>query len=162
MVDVAQKLNQASGMKKVFFANSGAEANEGMIKIARKYSWDHYHDENRLVILTLKQSFHGRTIATLEATGQDHFHQSFSHSQTALIIFRRAVFQALQNYFATHKIAGLMMELVQGESSMRPLDPQFVCTTGFCQKHDVLLMIDEVQTGIGRNRKIFRLSTLRY
>lgn len=156
MVDVAQKLNQASGMKKVFFANSGAEANEGMIKIARKYSWDHYHDENRLVILTLKQSFHGRTIATLEATGQDHFHQNFFPFTNGFDYIPANDIQALQNYFATHKIAGLMMELVQGESGVRPLDPQFVCEAAkLCQQHDVLLMIDEVQTGIGRTGKFF-------
>lgn len=156
MIEVAQKLNQVSGMKKVFFANSGAEANEGMIKIARKYSWDHYHDENRLSILTLKQSFHGRTIATLEATGQDKFHANFFPFTHGFDYVKANDIDALKQKIATGKFAGVMMELVQGESGVHPLDQHYVLEVDkLCKENDVLLMIDEVQTGIGRTGKFF-------
>ncbi|MGM9960659.1 MAG: aspartate aminotransferase family protein [Allobaculum sp.] len=156
MIFAAEKLNKAAGTKKVFFANSGAEANEGMLKIARKYSWDHYHDENRLQILTLKQSFHGRTIATLEATGQDKFHTNFFPFTKGFEYVEANNIEALKEQLASGRIAGVMMELVQGESGVRPLDPDYVKQVAeLCAKKDVLLMIDEVQTGIGRTGKFF-------
>lgn len=156
MVLAAQKLNTLSGMDKVFFANSGAEANEGLIKIARKYSWDTYHDPNRMIILTLKNSFHGRTIATLEATGQDKFHQNFFPFTEGFAYVEVNNLEALKQAMENPNVCGLMMELVQGESGVRPLDPQFVEEAAkLCQEKDVLLMIDEVQTGIGRTGKFF-------
>lgn len=156
MVLAAQKLNTLSGMDKVFFANSGAEANEGIIKIARKYSWDTYHDPNRMIILTLKNSFHGRTIATLEATGQDKFHQNFFPFTEGFAYVEANNIEALKQAMENPNVCGLMMELVQGESGVRPLDPQFVEEAAkLCQEKDVLLMIDEVQTGIGRTGKFF-------
>lgn len=156
MVLAAQKLNTLSGMDKVFFANSGAEANEGIIKIARKYSWDTYHDPNRMIILTLKNSFHGRTIATLEATGQDKFHQNFFPFTEGFAYVEANNIEALKQAIENPNVCGLMMELVQGESGVRPLDPQFVEKAAkLCQEKDVLLMIDEVQTGIGRTGKFF-------
>ncbi len=156
MILAAQKLNTLSGLDKVFFANSGAEANEGIIKIARKYSWDKYHDPNRMVILTLKHSFHGRTIATLEATGQDKFHQNFFPFTQGFDYVEANNIEDLKKAFENPNICGLMMELIQGESGVRPLEPEFVKeAVKLCAQHDVLLMIDEVQTGIGRTGKFF-------
>ncbi len=156
MINAAAKLNQLANTQKVFFANSGAEANEGMIKIARKYSWDKYQDPERLTILTLKNSFHGRTIATLEATGQDHFHANFFPFTQGFDYVEANNIEELAKKLAAGKYAGLMMELVQGESGVRPLDPAFVkAAEKLCQDNDVLLMIDEVQTGIGRTGALF-------
>lgn len=156
MINAAAKLNKLASTEKVFFANSGAEANEGMIKIARKYSWDKYQDPERLTILTLKNSFHGRTIATLEATGQDHFHANFFPFTQGFDYVEANNIEELAKKLATGKYAGLMMELVQGESGVRPLDPAFVqAAEKLCQENDVLLMIDEVQTGIGRTGALF-------
>lgn len=156
MILAAVKLTDLAGMDKVFFANSGAEANEGMIKIARKYSWDKYQDKERMTIVTLKNSFHGRTIATLEATGQDKFHQNFFPFTEGFDYVEANNIDELKLVLATGKVAGVMMELVQGESGVRPLDPAFVEEAAkLCQDNDVLLMIDEVQTGIGRTGKFF-------
>lgn len=156
MIEAAAKLNNLAKTKKVFYANSGAEANEGMIKIARKYSWDKYQDPERLTILTLKNSFHGRTIATLEATGQDHFHANFFPFTQGFDYVEANNIEELNEKLSSGKYAGLMMELVQGESGVRPLDPAFVKTAEkLCQDNDVLLMIDEVQTGIGRTGALF-------
>lgn len=156
MILAADKLTDLAGMDKVFFANSGAEANEGMIKIARKYSWDKYQDKERMTIVTLKNSFHGRTIATLEATGQDKFHQNFFPFTEGFDYVEANNIDELKQVLATGKVAGVMMELVQGESGVRPLDPAFVEeAVKLCQDNDVLLMIDEVQTGIGRTGKFF-------
>lgn len=156
MILAADKLTDLAGMDKVFFANSGAEANEGMIKIARKYSWDKYQDKERMTIVTLKNSFHGRTIATLEATGQDKFHQNFFPFTEGFDYVEANNIDELKQVLATGKVAGVMMELVQGESGVRPLDPAFVEEAAkLCQDNDVLLMIDEVQTGIGRTGKFF-------
>ncbi|MBF0578848.1 aspartate aminotransferase family protein [Erysipelotrichaceae bacterium RD49] len=156
MIEAAAKLNKLAKTKKVFYANSGAEANEGMIKIARKYSWDKYQDPERLTILTLKNSFHGRTIATLEATGQDHFHANFFPFTQGFDYVEANNIEELNEKLSSGKYAGLMMELVQGESGVRPLDPAFVkAAEKLCQDNDVLLMIDEVQTGIGRTGALF-------
>lgn len=156
MVLAAQKLTHLSGMDKVFFANSGAEANEGMIKIARKYSWDTYHNPDRMIIVTLKNSFHGRTIATLEATGQDKFHQNFFPFTKGFEYVEANNIEELKKAFENPNVCGLMMELVQGESGVRPLSKEFVEeAVKLCSKHDALLMIDEVQTGIGRTGKFF-------
>lgn len=156
MVEAAGKLNALAGTKRVFFANSGAEANEGMIKTARKYSWDKYQDPKRLVILTLNNSFHGRTIATLEATGQDHFHANFFPFTGGFDYTPANDIEALKEKLESGRIAGLMMEMVQGESGVRPLDPEFVAQAAkLCAENDVLLMIDEVQSGIGRTGKFF-------
>lgn len=155
MVEAGTRLKKLSGMEKVFFANSGAEANEGMIKIARKYSWDHYHDPERMRIMTLTQSFHGRTIATLEATGQDKFHQNFFPFTDGFVHTPANDFDAFVQAM-DDSVCGVMMELVQGESGVRPLDPDFVkAVADYCKEHDVLLMIDEVQTGIGRTGAMF-------
>ena len=154
MVQAAKKLVDAAGMGKIFFANSGAEANEGMIKLARKYSFDKY-GEGRNKIITLKQSFHGRTVTTLKATGQDKFHQYFFPFTEG---FDYAAANDLEDM--TRKIddttCAVMMEMIQGEGGVLPLDKEFVqATAELCKEKDILLLIDEVQTGIGRTGSLF-------
>jgi acetylornithine/N-succinyldiaminopimelate aminotransferase len=141
-------------MGKIFFANSGAEANEGMIKLARKYSFDKY-GEGRNKIITLKQSFHGRTVTTLKATGQDKFHQYF-------FPFTEGFDYAAANDIEDMKrkiddtTCAVMMEMIQGEGGVLPLDKEFVqATAEICKEKDILLLIDEVQTGIGRTGSLF-------
>ncbi|MDD7280675.1 MAG: aspartate aminotransferase family protein [Erysipelotrichaceae bacterium] len=154
MIYLAEKLVTASHMNKVFFANSGAEANEGMIKIARKYSYDKY-GENRNVILTLKQSFHGRTMATLSATGQDKFHHYFYPFVDGFDYVECNNIHDLENK-CDDKVCGIMMELIQGESGVVPLNVEYVQQVEkLCHEKDILLMIDEVQTGIGRTGTLF-------
>lgn len=154
MIEAAQLLTDHSGMKKVFFANSGAEANEGAIKLARKYAAEKYGPD-RYKILTLKNSFHGRTIATLEATGQDHFHQNF-YPFTGGFDYAEANNMKDIKAKADDSVAAVMVELIQGESGVRPLDPQFVKDLeAFCKEKDILLIDDEVQAGIGRTGRLF-------
>ncbi|WP_297568677.1 aspartate aminotransferase family protein [uncultured Faecalibaculum sp.] len=155
MVDAAERLADSTGMAKVFFANSGAEANEGMIKIARKYSADKY-GPSRTKILTLKNSFHGRTVATLEATGQDKFHQNFYPFTGGFDYVEAGSLEDLKRMMDDPAVAGIMMELIQGESGVRPLDPAFVQEAArLAREKDILFMADEVQTGIGRTGSLF-------
>lgn len=150
MVDAAEMLKALTGLDKVFFANSGAEANEGMIKLARKYSADKYGSD-RTKILTLKNSFHGRTVATLEATGQDHFHKDFYPFTGGFDYVEANDLTDLEQKMADPHVAAIMMELVQGESGVRPLDWAFVKRAKeLCDEKDILFLVDEVQTGIGR------------
>lgn len=154
MVKVAKKLVTETGMGKVFFANSGAEANEGMIKLARKYSFDKY-GAGRAKIVTLQNSFHGRTITTLNATGQDKFHNYFFPFTEG---FDYAVANDLDSVKAKAdgETCAVMMELIQGEGGVLPLDREFVrAVEAFCRENDLLLLIDEVQTGIGRTGSLF-------
>lgn len=154
MVKVAKKLVTETGMGKVFFANSGAEANEGMIKLARKYSFDKY-GTGRAKIVTLQNSFHGRTITTLNATGQDKFHNYFFPFTEG---FDYAVAGDLDSVKAKAdgETCAVMMELIQGEGGVLPLDREFVrAVEAFCRENDLLLLIDEVQTGIGRTGSLF-------
>ena len=151
---LAKKLIDATFADRVFFCNSGAEANEGMIKLARKYSFDKY-GEGRNKIITLKQSFHGRTVTTLKATGQDKFHQYFFPFTEG---FDYAAANDIEDM--KRKIDGttcaVMMEMIQGEGGVLPLDKEFVqATAEFCKEKDILLLIDEVQTGIGRTGSLF-------
>ena len=153
-VNVAQKLCTRTGLSNVMFANSGAEANEAMIKLARKYSFDRY-GKGRGTILTLHNSFHGRTITTLAATGQDVFHNYFFPFTEG---FRYADANDLDSVEAVagHDVCGVMMELVQGEGGVLPLDVKFVqAVADLCAKRDWLLLIDEVQTGVGRTGTLF-------
>ena len=155
MVQVAKKLVEKTHLNgKVFFANSGAEANEGAIKLARKYSYDKY-GEGRYKIVTLINSFHGRTVTTLKATGQDRFHNYF-------FPFTEGFDYAVANDFDSVRkkvddmTCAVMMELVQGEGGVLPLDPDFVKQVEtLCREKDLLLIIDEVQTGIGRTGSLF-------
>lgn len=153
-VKLAKRLCDASGMSKIFFSNSGAESNEGAIKLARKYSYDKY-GTGRSTILTLHQSFHGRTVTTLSATGQDCFHTNFFPFTEGFTHVPANDFETL-THMATHDVCAVMMELVQGEGGVLPLDREYVnAVANFCQEQDLLLIIDEVQTGIGRCGKLF-------
>jgi len=152
--EVAGKLCSRTGMSKVMFGNSGAEANEAMIKLARKYSYDKY-GKGRGTIITLHNSFHGRTITTLAATGQDKFHDYFFPFTEG---FRYADANDMGSIEAVagHDVCGIMFELVQGEGGVLPLDKEFVrAVAELCAKRDWLLLIDEVQTGVGRTGSLF-------
>ncbi len=150
----ARALCQGAGMSNAMFANSGAEANEAMIKLARKWSFDKY-GKGRGTVITLHNSFHGRTITTLAATGQDKFHDYFFPFTEG---FRYADANDMDSLEAVagHDVCAVMLELVQGEGGVLPLDPDFVQKTAdLCAKRDWLLLIDEVQTGVGRTGTLF-------
>lgn len=154
MVDAAKKLVEYTGLSKVFFSNSGAEANEGMIKLARKYSYDKY-GAGRDVIITLKQSFHGRTITTLKATGQDKFHQYYFPFTEGFDYATANDIEDLKKV-ANEKTCAVMVELIQGESGVVPLDKEYVkAVEEFCHSKDILFLVDEVQTGIGHTGTLF-------
>lgn len=151
---LAQKLCTRAGMSNVFFANSGAEGNEGLIKLARKYSFDKY-GKGRGTVITLHNSFHGRTITTLTATGQDKFHNYFFPFPDG---FRYADANDIDSVEAVagHDVCAVMFELVQGEGGVLPLDKDFVRKVAdLCAKRDWLLLVDEVQTGVGRTGTLF-------
>ena len=151
---VAQKLCTRTGMSKAMFANSGAEANEAMIKLARKRSFDKY-GKGRGTIITLHNSFHGRTITTLTATGPEVFHNYFFPFTEG---FRYADADDLDSVEAVagHDVCAVMVELVQGEGGVLPLSRQFVQELAeLCQKRDWLLLADEVQSGMGRTGTLF-------
>lgn len=151
---VAHKLCVRTGMSNVMFGNSGAEANEAMIKLARKYSFDRY-GKGRGTVITLRNSFHGRTITTLAATGQDKFHNYFFPFTEG---FRYADANDLDSVevVAGHDVCAVMMELVQGEGGVLPLDLEFVQKVAeLCAKRDWLLLVDEVQSGMGRTGSLF-------
>ena len=146
---LAKKLCKRTGMSKVFFGNSGAEANEGAIKAARKYSFDHY-GKGRDVVITLVNSFHGRTIATLTATGQEVFHNYFGPFNEGFQYVPAGDLEALTELVDRHTCA-VMLELVQGEGGVVALDADYVArVAAFCREKDLLLIVDEVQTGVGR------------
>lgn len=152
---LAQMLCEKTGFKKVFFANSGAEANECAIKVARKYACDKKGAEY-FTIITLNNSFHGRTVTTLAATGQDHYHELFQPLTPGFVSVDAGNFEGLKAAALTHKAAAVMMECVQGEGGVIAMDPAFVRQVAdFCQTEDILLIIDEVQTGNGRTGKLY-------
>ena len=151
---LAETLCRRTGMKKVFFANGGGEANEGMIKLARKYSFDKY-GQGRATIITLQNSFHGRTITTLKATGQPRFHNYFFPFTEG---FRYAEADSLDSLLAAagDDVCAVMVELVQGEGGVHPLDRDYVhALAALCRERDWLLLVDEVQTGVGRTGALF-------
>lgn len=152
--ELAKLLCEKSGMKKVFFANSGAEANEGAIKFARKYSFDKY-GEGRSTIITLENSFHGRTITTLAATGQDSFHTVFGPFTPGFKYCPANDIDTL-NKMATDDVCAILFECVQGEGGINNLDYAFVkAIEKICNDKDILMVVDEVQTGNGRTGKYF-------
>lgn len=152
--DLAMLLCEKTGMKKVFFANSGAEANEGMIKFARKYSFDKY-GEGRKTIITLVNSFHGRTITTLSATGQDGFHTVFGPFTPGFKYCPANDIKAL-NDMITNDVCAIMFECVQGEGGVLNLNEEFVHEIAkIGAEKDILVAVDEVQTGNGRTGKYF-------
>ena len=151
---LAEKLCTRTGMSKVFFANGGGEANEGMIKLARKYSYDKY-GEGRATIITLVNSFHGRTITTLKATGQDVFHQFF-FPFTEGFRYAAANDLAFLEAAAGDDVCAVMVELVQGEGGVLPLEQSYVdAVKKICEERDWLFLTDEVQTGVGRTGHLF-------
>ena len=153
--ETAKLLCEKTGMKKVFFSNSGAESNEGAIKCARKYSFIKY-GEGRSKILTLNNSFHGRTVTTLAATGQDVFHNFFFPFTEGFAFTPANDIDALKNALEDTSVCALMMELIQGEGGVMPLEDDFVKEAAkLCKEKDILLIIDEVQTGIGRTGSLF-------
>ena len=149
----AEKLIAAcagAGMKNVFFGNSGAEANEGACKIVRKYSLDKY-GKGRHTIVTLRDSFHGRTITTLAATGQESFHKDFGPYTEGFVYIASNDIDALDRALNPATTAGFMVEAVQGESGIKPLPPEYLAAAvKLCAERDILLVFDEIQTGIGR------------
>lgn len=148
-VEVAQKLCEYTGFSKVFFGNSGAEANEGALKVARKYGMEK-HGEQCNTIISLKNSFHGRTITTLSATGQDVFHQFFFPFTEGFKFVDAGDIEGLRNA-VDDTVCGIMIELIQGEGGVVPVDAEFVKEVErICREKDLVFVIDEVQTGISR------------
>ena len=154
---LAEQLCERTGMKKVFFANSGAEANECAIKCARKYAADKYGADKRYKIVTLVNSFHGRTITTLAATGQDELHQDFQPLTDGFLYTPANDCAALKTLVeGDDAIAAIMFELVQGEGGVTPLTKEFVdCIAEICAERDILMVCDEVQTGNGRAGSLY-------
>ena len=154
-VRLAKLLCLRTGMKKVFFSNSGAEANECAIKAARKYAAEHKGAEFSTIV-TLNNSFHGRTLTTLAATGQEVFHKDFTPLTPGFVSVPANDLAAAEEVFQTQKVAGFLMEIVQGEGGVLPLDSDYV--TGMaklCKQYDVVLMCDEVQCGNGRTGALY-------
>ena len=153
-VQAAKLLCEKSGMKKVFFGNSGAEANEGMIKAARKYSFQKY-GSGRSTIVALENSFHGRTMAALSATGQDAYH-TFFFPFVEGFVFAKANDLADTLSKLTEDVCAVLLEPIQGEGGVLPLEKEYVqAVAAACQEKDILLLIDEVQTGIGRTGSFY-------
>lgn len=148
---LAQELSQASGMAKAFFCNSGAEANECAVKIARKYG----EKRGAYRIVTLENSFHGRTLTTLAATGQEGFHGEFLPLTEGFLYAQAGDLAGIQALL-DGSVCAVMLEMVQGEGGVIPMDEGFVQGLAqLCREKDVLLLIDEVQTGIGRTGRFF-------
>lgn len=151
---LAEELTKKTKMSKVFFCNSGAEANEGAIKLARKYSFDKY-GLNRNKILTLNNSFHGRTLAALTATGQDKFHNYYFPFPEGFDYFESNNISDFKDKLS-NDVCAVMMESIQGEGGVNPLSNDFVNEVyEICREKDIILIFDEVQCGIGRTGKIF-------
>ena len=152
--NLAEKLCTLTGLSKVCFGNSGAEANECAIKIARKYSFDKY-GADRNEIITLRDSFHGRTVTTLSATGQDVFHNFFFPFTQGFKYVQANDLELLKSEI-NDKTCAVMLELIQGEGGVNILDKTYVQSlVKLCNEKDILVIIDEVQTGIGRTGKLF-------
>lgn len=147
---LAQALCELSGMRKVFFSNSGAEANECAIKTARKYASDRDAGQEH-VIITLENSFHGRTLTTLSATGQSAMHQHFGPFTPGFVHVPANDLGAMKAAFLQHPVCAVMLEMVQGEGGVNPLDQAYVqAVAQLAAQQDALIIVDEVQTGVGR------------
>ena len=154
-VALAELLCKKTGFKKVFFGNSGAEANECAIKVARKWAADNKGDEYYKIV-TLENSFHGRTITTLAATGQEHYHKMFNPLTDGFIHTPANDIKALEKTVSSNKIAAVMIECVQGEGGVIPLENEFVeAIERLSKEKDFLIIVDEVQTGNGRTGKLY-------
>ena len=152
---LAELLCKKTGMKKVFFSNSGAEANECAIKVARKYAAQKKGEEYYNII-TLVNSFHGRTVTTLAATGQDVFHKDFLPLTDGFVYVPANDNEALEKAVKENKIAAIMFEVVQGEGGVMPLEQSFCdCIKKLAQENDILMIADEVQCGNGRSGALY-------
>ena len=152
---LAKALCEKTGMKKVFFCNSGAEANEGAIKAARKYACDKKGPEH-FTIVTLQNSFHGRTLTTLAATGQEHYHELFQPLTPGFVHAAAGDLEGTKALALESKAAAVMIECIQGEGGVIALDPAYVQgLAAFCAQEDILLIVDEVQTGNGRSGALY-------
>ena len=152
---LAQMLCERTGMKRVFFGNSGAEANECAIKVARKYAAEKKGSEYN-VIMTLKNSFHGRTLTTLAATGQEHYHELYQPLTPGFIHAKANDLESVRELLAQYKVAGILIEAVQGEGGVLPLEAAFAQGLAeICAQEDILLMADEVQIGNGRSGALY-------
>lgn len=153
--DLAKMLCEKTGMKKVFFSNSGAEANECAIKAARRYAFLKYGDGHSTII-TLKNSFHGRTITTLSATGQEHYHEEFTPFTEGFVYAEPNDIEDVKKLASENKCIAVMIEIVQGEGGVCPLEESFVKELRkFTEENELLLIVDEVQTGNGRSGKLY-------
>ena len=152
---LAKTLCEKTGFKKVFFSNSGAEANECAIKVARKWAAENM-GEDYYTIVTLENSFHGRTITTLAATGQEHYHELFKPLTDGFVHTPANDAEALKNIIKNNKIAAVIIECVQGEGGVIPLDSDYIKAVGeLANQNNFLVIIDEVQTGNGRSGKLY-------
>jgi len=152
---LAEMLCKRTGMKKVFFSNSGAESNECAIKAARKYAAD-THGPDCFTIVTLKNSFHGRTLTTLSATGQAHYHELFQPLTPGFAHVTAGDADELKALAEKIKIAGILIECVQGEGGVVPLSKEYVqAVAALCKEKDIVFMVDEVQTGNGRTGQLY-------
>ncbi len=154
--ELAKLLCEKSGMKRVFFGNSGAEANECAMKVARKYSADKHGENVRPVIVTLQNSFHGRTLATLAATGQDVFHHDFGPFPEGFAYAEPGDAEGLKTLLDTQPVCAVMLETVQGEGGVEPLTREYLqAVRDMTAERDILMIVDEVQTGNGRTGTLF-------
>ncbi len=152
--ELSKKLCSLTGLDKVFLCNSGAEANECAIKLARKYSFDKY-GEGRQKILTLVNSFHGRTVTTLSATGQDVFHNFFFPFTQGFDYVKANDINDLKKHISDD-VCAVFIELIQGEGGVMPLSSEFVSEVSkICTENDILLLVDEVQTGVSRTGAVY-------
>ena len=152
---LAEQLCLRTGMKKVFFSNSGAEANECAIKVARKYAAEK-HGADCYTVVTLNNSFHGRTLTTLAATGQEHYHELFRPLTPGFVSIDAGDMDALIQLAGRVKIAAVMIECVQGEGGVLPISKEFAQQLGeYCKDNDIILIVDEVQTGNGRTGTLY-------
>ncbi len=153
--ELAKMLCEKTGMKKVFFGNSGAEANECAIKVARKYASDKY-GASRHTIITLENSFHGRTLTTLAATGQDHYHELFQPLTPGFVTVPANDIDALVKVAKETNAAAVMLECIQGEGGVLPLDAEYIkAVRKFTEENDIIMIVDEVQTGNGRTGMLY-------
>ena len=152
---LAKELCERSGMKKVFFGNSGAEANECAIKVARKWGEEN-KGKDYYTVITLKNSFHGRTVTTLSATGQDHYHEHFGPMTEGFVHAEAENLEDVKKLVENNKCCAIMFECVQGEGGVIPLSAEFVHgLKAVAEEHNLLLAVDEVQTGNGRCGELY-------
>ena len=153
--ELAALLCSKTGMSKVFFSNSGAEANECAIKVARKYASDKY-GQSRSTIITLENSFHGRTLTTLAATGQDHYHELFQPLTPGFVSIPANKPDVLEAAIEKYSPAAVMIECIQGEGGVVPLEASYVkAVRELTEKNDIIMIVDEVQTGNGRTGQLY-------